>query len=152
MTTPTLFATGVTADSVYTAPGRTDGVITPVVRQATVPAGTANGAVIGLIPFRKGMRIMPSTRAWVTDNDTATTATIDFGYVYVTGSAATDDPDAFVAASGTVRTGGQINFDSLRGAYTFVAEDDGFIMARIGGEAVEVEFTIDIVAGVFYAQ
>lgn len=149
MATPTLFATGLDANSVYTAPCRSDGAIMGVVKQATVPAGTATGTVIGLIPFRKGARITPSTRGWVTDNDTASTATIDFGYAYVTGSAATSDTDAFVAASGTVRTGGQINFDSLRASYTWEAEDDGFIVAVIGGETVEVEFTIDIVAGIY---
>lgn len=102
----------------------------------TVAADSVTTAkTYGLVPFNKGFRLLyGATQLYTADIDTTTTAalTIDIGYAYKTGSAETDDPDAFASLLTTPRTGGLMTLDEQAGL-AWVAADDGWIMFTLTG-------------------
>lgn len=106
----------------------------------TVPAATASGTIIGMIPFQKGCRVVSG---WVqsADLDSSTNVLLNVGYVYVTGSAGTDNDDAFLASSTLPQAGGIATFPVASGASTATeisttgAADNGYFVIKIGGGA-----------------
>ena len=100
----------------------------------TVPASTASGTVIGLVPFRKGARfICHSSGLNTADLDTGTSVTFSVGYVYDDNVTYTNAPSAFVSGSTTPQTGGTISLTGLATSYGFVAAADGWIAVTTGG-------------------
>jgi hypothetical protein len=137
-TTPTVFADGYTASSIYQAPCRRDGAAQHVRTSTTIAAGKTASTYCGLVPFRKGAKVnMKGSTVYVTDADTGSTATCTLGWVYISG---TDDPDGFATTSTAPQTGGIIAFDAVAG-YSFTATSDGWIVLVTGGETVEVAYT-----------
>lgn len=150
MTTPTIFANGYTANSLKSAPKRVDGAPIHVRTTTTLPAGTATSANVGLLPFNKGAKVnMSASAAYVTDIDTATTATATLGWVYDDNVTYTNDVDGFATTSTAPQGGGAIAFSAAAG-YSFVAEADGWIVYVVGGENVEVAGTITLDAIISY--
>lgn len=114
----------------------------------TVPASTASGTVIGLVPFNKGAAL-GAARIIPDDLDTTnTTVTLDFGYVYDDNVTFTDAPAAFVSADTGVRTGVAMTTAYLKAANTWVAAADGWLVVKTGGGATTtagaVTFSIEL--------
>lgn len=137
MTTPTVFATE--AGSGYPAKFTPQNNILHV-SSYTVPAATADGTVIGMIPFQKNCSVAVG---WVqsADLDTSTNVTLDVGYVYVTGSAGTDNVDAFLDGSTIPQAGGIASFP-INGSVATATElsttptaDAGWFVVKIVGGA-----------------
>ena len=148
MTTPTILPTGYAGDATDYLKTKVDrdGCIREQYSTVTIPATTVTTTVIGLVPFNKGFRLSSgATRLAVGDLDTSTNVTIDVGYVYKTGSAETDDQNAFASALTIAQTGGYIVFDEPTTDLPFVAADDGWIALTIGGGNTTT-------AGAFYGQ
>lgn len=140
MTTPTIFATGYDANSIKRAPKLVNGSSMLVKTTTTLPASTATSTNVGLMPFNKGAKISMASNIYITDLDTATTATGTLGWVYDSASY-TDDPDGFAASFTTPQAGGKVEFSAAAG-YPFQAEGDGWVVYVVGGEAVETAGTI----------
>lgn len=147
MTTPTIFSNEYAdANALYRAPVRRDGAAIHERVTATIPASTATSTNVGLIPFAKGAKVcMTASSIKCGDGDTATTATIDVGWVYDNNTTYTNDPNGFISASSAPQTGVAAAFNATTG-YSFVAEAPGWIVAVPGGETVEVAY--DVIADV----
>lgn len=143
MTTPTIFSDIYgDANALQRAPALYTGAPAHVRVTTTLPAGTATTVVAGLIPFAKGAKVcMRGSSIKCGDGDTATTATLDIGWVYDDNTTYTNDPNGFIAATAAPQTGAVAAFDAVAG-YSFVAEAPGWIMCQPGGETVEVEYTV----------
>lgn len=108
-----------------------DGCLRMQYSTVSVPSGTTTTTIVGLVPFNKGFRLSQgSTQLYSAALGTSVTG--DIGYVYKSGSTATDDPDAFGSAITTFAAGGLIVFDEFAGL-SWVAADDGWIAVTIGG-------------------
>jgi len=145
MTTPTLYADGENANSVFNVPSGLGDGPRLVTRTVTVADSASSATTYGVIPFNKGAQVCfgASTLIVPTALDTATLLTWDVGYVYTDNDTTTNinDTDAFVAASTTGRAGGVIEFSAVAGA-TFVATDDGWITITTGGGSVTTAGTM----------
>lgn len=143
MTTPTIFSDKYAdANALYRAPVRREGSVGHERATAVIPAGTAVSTNVGLIPFQKGAKVcMRGSSVRATDGDTATTATLNVGWVYNDNVTYTNDPDGFIALSAAPQTGAVAPFDAVAG-YSFIAEAPGWIIAQPQGETVEVEYSV----------
>lgn len=150
MTTPTIIAS--------TAPAKfvPQNDITDIVTY-TVPTATAADAVIGMIPFKKGCRLV-SGWIQVADLDLGTTVTLDVGYVYVTGSTGTDNSDAFIDNSTLPQAGGIATFPVASGLSTSTelstsgAADDGYFVIVIKSDPTEQAGAVTLCMTMNYGQ
>lgn len=151
MTTPTIFAAGYTdsEQAFLNAPGGQYEGARTVKAVATVPASTASGTVIGLVPFAKGATFMYDSVLALTDLDTGTNVTFTAGYVYDDNVTYTNDPDAFVTSNASAQTGGLVRFDATAGT-AFVAEADGWLAVTTGGGSTTTAGTITYLGSVTY--
>ena len=140
MTTPTITSDEFTG--YLDAPVLRNGGSQHVIASATIPASTASGTVIGLVPFRKGARLSYSSKLVVGDLDTATNVTIDFGYVYDDNTTYTNDPNAFIAGSTDAQTAANVVSLDATAGFEFVAEADGWLAITTGGGSTTTEGTI----------
>lgn len=144
MTTPSNVPTGYagTADDFLKVKRDNSGAVRIQKRAISVADAATVGTIYGLVPFQKGFRLnRGGTSVHATDMDTATSVTLNVGYVYKTGSTETDDPDAFATLSTAPQAGGFVTLDEV-GALTWVAADDGWIVAQTAGGAVTEAGTI----------
>lgn len=116
----------------------------------SVPSSTASGTIVGLVPFRKGASL---ARLFVVpdDLDTSTNVTLDLGYVYDSASF-TDAPAAFLSASTAAQTGVACSTAYLKAANTWVADGDGWIVARTGGGSTTTTGSLNYSVGLAYDQ
>ncbi len=89
----------------------------------------------------------------MSDLDTDSDLTLDFGYTYYDSTLGTSDPNAFATQVTTGQAGGAITFDEIGAstAYSFVAAADGWITMTMGTGGTS--YTTGVVAGtiaVFY--
>lgn len=112
-----------------------DGCVRMQYSTVTVPSGTVVSTIVGLVPFNKGFRLSYGSKLHIANIGDGS-FTFDLGYVYKTGSSATDDPDAFASALTTGQAGGLITFDEEEGL-VWVAEDDGWIAMTTGGSTTD---------------
>lgn len=111
---------------------------------ASVASGTASDAVIGLVPFQKGFRFNYASTIRVSDMDSDSDLTLDFGYVYDDNTTYTNDGNAFASQVTTGQAGGFITFNAAEGL-EWVAEANGWIVMVVGvggtasASAAEVE-------------
>lgn len=140
MTTPTVFPSGYDATSIKRAPKEIGGTLN-VKPTVSLAAGVTNGSNVGLLPFNKGAKVSMASNIYITDLDTATTATGTIGWIYDLNTTYTNDPDGFVTSFTTPQTGGKVEFSAATG-YAFEAEGDGWIVYVVGGENVETAGTI----------
>jgi len=110
-----------------------DGCVRTQYRSVTIADSSTAGSTFGIVPFQKGFRMSYGSRLYVSDLDTATTVTVDVGYLYETSTAS--DTDAFASAVTTGQTGGLISFDEHAGL-SWVAADNGWIVVRIAAGPV----------------
>lgn len=115
----------------------------------SIPATTASGTLVGLIPFNKGAKLAYGSRVYTADLDTSTNVKLDIGYTYYDSTTGTSDPNAFVAAATTAQTGGMIEMTAVEGA-TWTAAADGWITATIGGAATTTTGSLTFNLGVAY--
>lgn len=112
-----------------------------------ITAAAASDALIGLIPFQKGFRLAGLPHIVVSNLDTDSDLTLDFGYTYYDSTLGTSDPDAFGTQITTGQAGGTITFDGITATTftSFVAEADGWLTMTmgVGGSS----YTTGIVAG-----
>lgn len=117
----------------------------------TVPATTASGSDLGMIPFQKGWNLL-SFEIKSADLDTASNVTLDVGYIY-DDSALTDDPNAFLAASTIAQGGTDVVYPTAGGLLTgtgFESAGTGFMTITIGGGATTTAGDIIIQANFTY--
>ena len=145
MTTPTLYPSKYAGNSTDFNKAKIDrsGALRTEAFSITVPASTASGTVIGLVPFRKGARfICEASGVNITDVDTGTSVTASVGYVYDDNVTYTNAASAFVSASTVPQSGGKIDLDGLATSYTFVAAADGWIALTTGGGSTTTSGTL----------
>lgn len=106
---------------------------------AVIPTTAVATEYIGLVPFQKGARfVQGASQLHVTDIDSSTDVTLDFGYIYDDDTTYTNDPNAFGTLITTGQTGGLVTFDEHAGL-SFQAEANGWIVAYIAaGSDVDV--------------
>lgn len=145
MTTPNIVATGYLANSTDFNRSKVDrsGALRTESFSITIPSGTASGAIIGLVPFRKGAKfVCHASGLNITDVDTGTTVTASVGYVYDDNVTYTNAPAAFLSASTVPQTGGTLPLNGLATCYNFVAAADGWIALTVGGSATTAAGTL----------
>lgn len=152
MTTPTILPTGYAGDDTDFLKVKCDrsGAVRLSTGTVTVPAATAVGAFIGLIPFNKGARFLVHDKSvHVTDIDDGTDSTLNLGIVYDDNSTYTNDVDAWVSASTAGRAGGWLTIDEVEGM-TLVTEANGWLVVENEANITESEGTITWSIGVVY--
>lgn len=99
----------------------------------TVPASTASGTIIGLVPFRRGFSMtVDASRIYTADLDSSTAVTLSVGYVYDDNANNTNAQTAFANAITTAQTGGNLTLSPIAGL-TWTATADGWIVVTTGG-------------------
>jgi len=134
MTAPTIYPAKYTGtDSDYLiAPGNRNGGLQLEPFSVSVASGTASSVVVGLQPFTKGCRFAHGAfAANLTDMDTDSDLTLDFGYVYDDNVTYTDDPNAFATQITTGQAGGLVTLDEPL-ALSFLAEANGWFVMVVG--------------------
>lgn len=98
----------------------------------SITAAAASDVVVGLVPFQKGARfIWAASAIHVSDLDTDSDLTLDFGYVYDDNVTYTNDTDAFATQVTTGQAGGIVTLDDQTG-FSWEAEAPGWIVMVIG--------------------
>lgn len=113
-----------------------------------ITAAAASDVLVGLIPFQKGARLVPgATTISVSDLDTDSDLTLDFGYTYYDSTLGTSDPNAFATQVTTGQAGGVVTLDEAGAStsYGWVAEADGWITMTMGTGGTS--YTTGVVAG-----
>ncbi len=111
----------------------------------SITAAAASDVLVGLVPFNKGFRLThKATLIAVSDLDTDSDLTLDFGYTYYDSTLGTSDPDAFATQVTTGQAGGIITFDESA-AYNWVAAADGWITMTVGVGGIS--YTTGVVTG-----
>jgi hypothetical protein len=147
MTTPTIFSDVATNPLVYRS--QPQGVLAQRF-VLTVPVGAAIGTNFGLIRFDRGFSLL-SLALVSTDMDTATTLTLNVGYLYdgTTGEV----NNAFFNASALGQSATSIVWPIATGLLTgtsFVATGPGYLSITTAGEPIEVAGTITGIATFTY--
>lgn len=149
LTLPTYVATGyagTSADFLRVKEDRS-GAVRNVAFSTSITAAAASDVLVGLVPFRKGARIAGIPHIAVSDLDTDSDLTLDFGYTYYDSTLGTSDPNAFATQVTTGQAGGTVTLDEIATTtFTgFVAEADGWITMTMGTGGTS--YTTGIVAG-----
>lgn len=113
-----------------------------------ITAAAASDVVIGLVPFKAGFRFCPSASTIsVSDLDTDSDLTLDFGYTYYDSTLGTSDPNAFATQVTTGQAGGVVTMDEAGAStsYSWVAAADGWITMTMGVGGTS--YTTGVVAG-----
>lgn len=117
----------------------------------SVPATTATGVDIGMIPFQKGFRLL-GLQVKSDDLDTSTNVTLDVGFL-LDGTTGEDD-NAFFSASTIAQGGTAVVWPSDSAALlvgiSFEATGDGFISITTGGGATTTLGDITVIATFTY--
>lgn len=154
MTTPTIVPTGYQNDESDYRTCKVDrsGAVRQAAGTVTVPASTAVGAFIGLVPFNAGARFVINDKSvHITDIDAGTDSTVNLGIIYADTNEGTDDVDAFVSASTAGQAGGFLTIDETSGM-TLVTTGNGWLAVENEANITEAEGTITFNVGVVYDQ
>lgn len=108
------------------------GAMRIVTGTVTVPASTASGTVIGLMPFNKGMKLGYGSRVYVADLDTSTNVTLNIGYQYYDSATGTSQNAGYVSGSTAPQTAGMIEMTAVTSMNDTML-GDGWIVAVTGG-------------------
>lgn len=143
MTTPTVVSTNYQNDGNDFLKAKVDRSGAPRTEYvtATIPDSSTTGTTAGLVPFRKGARLVyGATQLAVEDLDTATSVTLNVGYIYADNDTVTNvnDVDAFATLSTAPQAGGLITLDEVAGL-EWVATADGWIIAETAGATTTTE-------------
>lgn len=150
MTTPTIFSdVAGTATNKFGAKFEPQGVLAQKAI-ATIPATSASGTNVGMIRFQRGFSL--TGLAIVSEDlDTATTVTLNVGYLY-DGTTGEDDNAFFNALDIAQDAGSRVwpTDDGLLTGVSFVATDDGYLSVTTGGGATTTAGDITVIAEFTY--
>ncbi len=113
-----------------------------------ITAAAASDVLVGLVPFQKGARFVArASNIAVSDLDTDSDLTLDFGYTYYDSTLGTSDPDAFATQVTTGQAGGAVTLDELNATTltSWVAAADGWITMTVGVGGIS--YTTGVVRG-----
>lgn len=154
MTLPTVYPTnfnGTTNDFTKVKSDRS-GAMRSAVFTVSVPVATAAGAVIGLIPVKKGFRInLKGSEIVAASLDSTNTVTTSIGIVYSDTVNNTSVPAQYNSASTTARAGGTFTLLTTYAAKSYVATGDGWLAVTtaaastdtLGAITGEINFVYD---------
>ena len=97
----------------------------------SITAAAASDVLVGLVPFQKGARLAALPLVHVTDLDTDSDLTLDFGYTYYDSTLGTSDPDAIASQVTTGQAGGIVTMDE-HAIVNWIADADGWLTMTIG--------------------
>jgi hypothetical protein len=100
-----------TARDFLQGPGTRDGIARLVTGTVSVPSGTADTDIVGLIPVNKGARFKLDDKSVYCGNFGGGSTTVSLGFVYYDSDEGTSDPDAFASASAAPQSGGFVTVD-----------------------------------------
>lgn len=155
MTFPTLVPNGFTATAVDFNKAKIDrsGALRLYQGSIAVPVATAAGSIIGLIPLRKGARVLVHGAAvWLEKLDTTATLTASIGVIYNDTVNNTSVPGQYVASSTAPQNGGNVLLNAVEGGNTYVATGDGWLAVTMAGAATNVSANISWSVGIAYDQ
>jgi hypothetical protein len=111
------------------APVDRSGAVRMNTGSVSIPVATAIGAQIGLIPVTKGCRVeVNGSSVWFDALDSTATATASIGITYGPTSTQTNAPAQYVSGSTSIRAGGNVVLNAVKGGLTYEVLDDGWIM------------------------
>lgn len=154
MTTPAVFASHLastnTDENFLRCKVDRSGALRTKYFSITVPDNTSAGTIMAIEAFRKGASVnLGATKIYVSDLDTASNVTINYGYVYDDHSNNTNDTDAFGSAITTGQSAGYVTFDEEEGL-DFVATADGYVVAEFAAGPVSTAGTMEGQIAIFY--
>lgn len=130
MTLPTVYPTnfnGTTNDFTKVKSDRS-GALRSSVFTVSVPAATAIGAVIGLVPVKKGARInLKGSEIVAAALDSTNTMTTSIGIVYSDTVNNTSVPAQFNSGSSTAQAGGTFTLLTTYAAKSYEVTGDGWV-------------------------
>jgi hypothetical protein len=150
MTTPSIFAPGVTATS---GKEKQESVLIDK-RTYNVPASTAADTIIGMIRFYKGMHLNLNTLgiAW-DDLDDSGSATIDVGWAYDDNTTYADDPNGLIDGNDATSAGQSATLETTGIAWALLengAPEDGWITIAIRDAATSKAGDVTVAASFAY--
>ena len=113
-----------------------------------VTTGTTTGTKIGIIPVRKGAKVLVNgSSLWFDALGTSVTASV--GITYNPNSTQTEVPAQYVSASTAPAAGGNVLLNGVEGGLTYVVLDDGWLMvttagATTTGSSVNINFNVAV--------
>lgn len=147
LTLPTYVASGFagTAADFRNVKRDTSGAVRANRFSTAITAAAASDVLVGLVPFQKGARLAGMPILHVSDLDTDSDLTLDFGWTYYDSTLGTSDPNGLCSAVTTGQTGGLVSIDEEE-MIDWVAEADGWITMTIGTGGTS--YTTGIVKGI----
>ena len=116
----------------------------------TVPNGTVLGTLIGIVPVRKGAKVLTNASSLWFDA-LGTSVTTEVGVTYNTSSTQTSYPAQFVATGNTTAAaGGNVLLNGVEGGQTFVALDDGWLSVTTQATATTTVGNINFNVAIAY--
>ena len=101
--------------------------------QVAIPTGTTSGTKIGIVPVRKGAKVLVRGSSLWSDA-LGTSVTCSVGITYNPSSTQTEAPAQYVSAGTTTpAAGGEIALDQVEGGTYYVVLDDGWLSVTTGG-------------------
>jgi len=145
MTTPAIVSTKYTGTSAdyRLCKAQREGQETMEYAVANVPISTANGTIVGLVPFRAGARF--NYNSVIRNNAFGTGATASLGYVYDDNVNNVNNQTAFTPAVSVATAGALVGGANVDAGMGWKATGDGWIVATMAG-------TVPANAGIFTAQ
>jgi hypothetical protein len=139
-----------TARDFLQGPGTRDGIARLVTGTVSVPSGTADTDIVGLIPVNKGARFKLDDKSVYCGNFGGGSTTVSLGFVYYDSDEGTSDPDAFASASAAPQSGGFVTVDENEGL-TFEAAGDGWLALTVNTAAADATADVEYSVLVAYA-
>lgn len=153
MTLPSIVPTGFAATSSDFAKAKADrsGAVRCLPFNVSVPSATASATIVGLVPVRKGARlVIGSTKIETDDLDASTNVTVSLGIVYDDNTNNTNNQTLFVVSATTAQAGGIFTLLNTYTVSSYAATGDGWVCATIGGGATSLLGTIHGQVGLSY--
>ncbi|MDE2233462.1 MAG: hypothetical protein KGJ90_05125 [Patescibacteria group bacterium] len=153
MTLPTVYPTGFNGTVTDLEKGKSDrsGALRSSVVTVTVPTTTASATVIGLVPIKKGGRlVLPACRLAVDALDSTNNLTTSIGIVYQDTANNTSVPTKYNSSSTTGQAGGTFTLLTTDAADSYVATGSGWVAVTTGVTATNTQGTIHGVITITY--
>lgn len=145
MTFPSILPSGYAGTSTDFTKAKADrsGAVRIQPFNVTVPTTTVSTTIIGLVPVRKGARlVIGSTKIEVDDLDSSTNVTMSIGITYDDATNNTSSGGLFVLSATTPQTGGVFTLLNTYTVASYAVTGDGWITATVGGGSTTTQGTI----------
>lgn len=153
MTLPSIVPTGFAATSADFAKAKADrsGAVRCYPFTVSIPTTTVSTTIVGLVPVRKGARlVIGSTKIEVDDLDSSTNVTMSLGIVYDDATNNTTNQTLFVVSATTPQAGGIFTLVNSYTVASYAATGDGWICATVGGGSTTTLGTVHGQVGISY--